>query len=129
MKLSDKYDKFIDFIYDEFQKSDDFQRKGEDGPTLVRLFQQSTNIRFVEIGDEDERLKYAAVRYLYDRGWIEPYSIDGKRSKASFDYNDRFKPASKGILYVEDRRNSPFKKLYRDLYVSIITAFARVFKR
>jgi len=129
MELSDKYDKFSVFIYDEFQKSEDLQRYGEDGPTLITRFRRATDIKFVDTGYEDERLKQAAIRYLYERGWIKPYLKDGHTPKTSFDYNDRFKPTNEGTLYVERRRISLFKKVYRDLYISIITAFTRVFTR
>jgi hypothetical protein len=129
MKLNDKYDKFIDFIYDEFRKSEDLQRYGEDGPTLITRFQRATNIKFVDTGYEDERLKQAAIRYLYERGWIKPYSKDGHTPKTSFDYNDKFKPTNEGTLYVERRRISLFKKVYRDLYISILTTLTRMFTR
>ena len=129
MKLSDKYDKFIDFICDEFQNNEDFRQNGEAGSTLVTMFQRATNIRFVDVGQEDERLKQAAIKYLFDQSWIEPYSIDNKPSKVIFDYNNRFKPTDKGIAYVEDRRKSSFKIICRNLYLSIVSTFARVFTR
>ena len=129
MKLGDKYDRFIDFICDEFQNNESFRQNGEAGSTLVMLFQWATSIRFVDTGYEDGRLKQDAIKYLFDQGWIEPYSIDSKPSNVIFDYNNKFKPTDKGIAYVESRRKSSFKIICRDLYVSIVSTFARVFTR
>ena len=68
MKLGDKYDKFIDFICDEFRNNENFRQNGEAGSTLVVLFQRATNIRFVDTGYEDGRLKQAAIKYLFRPG-------------------------------------------------------------
>jgi hypothetical protein len=100
VKLSEKYEKLMEFIYGEYDKSNNFHGHGEYASVLVARFQRSSGIRFGEA-----RAQLAAASYLLNQGWIEMVSIDGRRLSGVLDVASRIQPTRMGILHVEDRRS------------------------
>ena len=101
MKISEKYKKLMEFIYDQYDKSDAFKGHGEHASVLVQQFQRSSGIRF-----GDANAQKSAMSYLLKQGWIEIVSIDGTRLGGAFYYSkSRIKPTPEGIQLVEEGRN------------------------
>jgi hypothetical protein len=100
MKISEKYEKLMEFIYDEYQKSDVARKYGKYASVLVAEFERSTGI---DLGDAGSQLE--PFRLLYDKGWITL----SPKSLVSY---ARIKPTVEGIEHVEQRRN-PAKKVMK----------------
>jgi hypothetical protein len=124
MKLSQKYDKLMDFIYDEFSISNTFKRYGKTPSVLIKQFQRVSDIRFGNIGAQQD-----AFRYLFEQGWIQPYLPSGNISRENVDFYSLIKPTRKGILYVEERRKSIPQRYWRDFYESTIAGLIRGLKK
>lgn len=100
MKVSEKYEKLMEFVYDEYDKGDTFKGHGEPAMVLVQRFQRFLGIRLGDAGAQK-----AAMNYLLKQGWIEIVSIDGTSLGGTFYYShSRIKPTPDGIEHVEHRR-------------------------
>ena len=124
MNLTKKYDKFMQFIYDEYNRKQAFQRNGESGSVLVARFEHAFHIKFVN-DYEDASVKEAAIKYLYEQGWIETVWVNGSPRKLPITFAQRIKPTRQGMLYVEEKRKSFIKRFWREIYESTIAGIIR----
>lgn len=101
MKLSERYEKLMDFIYREYERSDSFKGHGEYASILVTRFQRYSGISF---GDAQAQL--SAIYHLLRQGWIEIVSVNGSVIRSNKLYShSRVQPTREGILHVEERRS------------------------
>ncbi len=101
MKLSERYEKLMDFIYREYERNSSFEGHGEFASILVQRFQRRSGIN---LGAAQAEL--SAMYHLLRQGWIEIVSVDGTRIRSNKLYgHSRIKPTHEGILHVEERRS------------------------
>jgi hypothetical protein len=102
-KIGDILEKLMDFIYDEYSRSETFRSRGERAKTILDDFES----RYLDIlGDPGYMgvpLEY--MRLLMKRALIEVVSIDGSNiTGARLTRNSRIKPTYELIEYVEGKR-------------------------
>ena len=93
MKISQINEKLMEFIYDDYQKSDATRRAGKYASVIVAEFERQTGI---DMGDAGSQLE--PFRFLYNKGWIT------LSPKLLVSYA-RVKPTIEGIEYIEAKRN------------------------
>ena len=124
MKISEKHEKLMEFIYDEYNNSSTFQGHGEFPIVLVERFQRASGIRF---GDGYAQL--AAIDYFLKQGWIEIVSINGRSLGGALHLYSRIKPTHKGNLHVEEGRKLWLQKHGRAIYESTIAGIIKGLKK
>jgi hypothetical protein len=101
MKLSERYEKLMDFIYKEYERSNSFHGHGVYASVIVRQFQRYSGISF---GDAGAQL--SAINHIFMQGWIEIVTVNGSVLKGEeLDGYSRIQPTREGMLHVEERRS------------------------
>ena len=121
MNVSEKDNRFIEFVYDEYKGKPAFQHYGIYGSVLVKRFTRTTGIRFGNAGAQLE-----AISRLLNRGWIEIEPVIKNTSVQLADKVRRITPL--GIEYVENLRQPWIKRHWKEIYTSTIEAITRAFK-
>jgi hypothetical protein len=124
MKLSEQYEKLMEFIYRKYEIDKVFRGYGKNAGILVEGFESSSGIRF---GAYPEKL--AGMEYLLKQGWIEIVGIDGKSLGGPLNLSSIVKPTPQGILHVEERRKPWLQKKWREIYESTIAGIIRAVKK
>jgi hypothetical protein len=95
MNIIGKYEKLMEFIYDEYCNKETFQSHGLAGQIILSEFQRFTGIRF-----GDANTQKAAIEYLFKQGWID------KTQKSNYSiYLQPIKPTKLGMEFVQNKRN------------------------
>src|SRR4030042_1900579 len=97
MKLGEKDERLLKYIYDEYEKNSVFQQYGQYALTIVSSLEEDTGIEFEDAGAQLE-----AINRLLKQGWIETEPIRTKTSVQITDKVRRLTPL--GIEHVEQRR-------------------------
>jgi hypothetical protein len=96
VNINTKYEKLMEYIYDEYKRSEAFRVHGERASAIVVSFYKKTGIRF-ETGFAQEE----AIVYLHKQGWIENVH---KTNHAI--YHSDIIPTHNGIKHVESSREN-----------------------
>jgi len=100
MKTGDILEKLMEFIYNQYSRSDTFKSHGEYASIMLTRFTRESGIR---LGNAGAQLEFA--RQLLKKGWIEIVALDGStRIGARLFTYSRIKPTPEGIEHVEQRR-------------------------
>ena len=125
MNISEKDEKLMEFIYDEYKKSSSFQTHGEFASTLVSRFQDKSGIRF---GDSGAQLE--AMQRLIEKGWVEMVTIAGKRiGRTHLNIASRITPTDAGFLFVERKRQHWIKRHWPKIVSAVTEGAIRGFKK
>ena len=120
MNISDKLDKLIEFIYDEYEESSVFKTHGGYAGVIVYGFTDRTGISFGDAGAQVE-----AIRLLTKSGWLEIVPFSRHSSSSRIISSTRIKLTIEGIRYVEGRRESWVKRHGAKLIAPFIEGITR----
>ena len=100
MKTGDILEKLMEFIYDEYNRSDAFKSYGEYASVILSRFTDKSGIRLGNAGAQQEYM-----RQLLRLGWVEIVTLNrsGRIDTRLFGHSS-IKPTPEGIKHVEERR-------------------------
>lgn len=125
MNITERDEKLMEFIYDEYKNSSSFQTHGEFASTLVSRFEDRWGIKF---GDSGAQLE--ATQRLMEKGWIETVTIEGKRiGRTHLNIVSRIMPTNAGILFVEGKRQPWIKRHGLKLVTALTEGIIRGVKK
>jgi hypothetical protein len=123
MNVSEKDEKLMEFLYDEYQEDSVFQKHGKYVGVLIRKFEGKSGIEFGISG-------VAAMQRLIERGWIETVSVTGKRvGKTHLNTSSRIIPTIAGFQFVEDKREPWIKHQWPKIVTAVTEGITRVIKK
>ena len=93
MRISDKYEKLLEYIYDDYENNETSRSYGVYASLIVTQFERNKRI---DLGGPKSHLE--AIRYLYQNGWI-------RKNTKNIYTSTKIKPSPEGIRHVEDRRS------------------------
>jgi hypothetical protein len=96
MNLSDKYEKLMEYIYDQYNKSESFRIHGEHAGILVDMICACTDIKLSDVKSREE-----ALIYLHKQGWIDKEQEENVNRCL---YNNFIKLTDRGIEFAKSKR-------------------------
>lgn len=127
MNISQKLDRLMEFIYDEYDNSSRFHQYGEYGSTLVSRFVRKTGINFGNAGAQ-AGAQLDAIRLLLEQGFIEIVETSRTRIRPDLSILTKIRPTPKGIQHVESRRQPWLNRHGPRLIKELIDTIIKVFK-